>query len=71
METTVKKGLHHLRIEAKSGYKSKIVEFPIDEATENWLLGLQRTDDETSDFTVRGGTGVKVTLSIINKGFDF
>lgn len=70
MEMT-NKVLHHLRIEAKSGNKSKLVEFPIDEATEKWLLNLERTDDETSDFTVRGGTALKIRLSIINKGLDF
>lgn len=65
------KNRHFLRITAKGGgTKMKQVEFPIDEATENWLLGLQRTDDETSDFIVRGN-GVKLSLSIVNKGFEF
>lgn len=62
--------IHFLRIVAKTGKNTKLVEFPIDEATEDWLSGLQAADDETSDFTVRGN-GIRMSISIISKGFEF
>lgn len=67
-----KKEMHFLRIEAKSARCSKTLEFPINEATEEWLLSLERTDDElTSDFIVSGNKNVKICLSIVNRGLEF
>ena len=67
-----KKEMHFLRIEAKSARCSKTLEFPINEATEEWLLSLEKTDDElTSDFIVSGNKNVKICLSIVNRGLEF
>lgn len=67
-----KKQMHFLRIEAKSARCSKTLEFPINEATEEWLLSLERTNDElTSDFIVSGNKNVKICISIVNRGLEF
>lgn len=64
-------GKHSLRFEARTSKFRKVVEFPIDEETERWLMSLQYAHDESSDFTVIGNGAIKVTLSIINRGLEF
>ena len=69
--TTEKKAMHSIRLEARNSKYTKVVEFPIDEATEKWIMDLQRTNDENSDFVVIGNGAIKMTLSVVHKGFEF